>query len=209
MCVNNSARLAAYTILMSIYIYFADDHWSRVYAVAALPPTATCPSVAEIVGTMTGGRKEKRSRRRIEVLLFDGEQPSFGQRASTQNISSIGRRVQTARPWKPGSRLRVKSTMGDLRATARVVYCQCLAPNSFALGLELARTRDAQGCEAAWIPGKIGNLRCAISARNAESVTPSQIGNTVRNADSAASNFAPMTRANHQPQKKEPMRGHP
>jgi len=30
--------------------------------------------------------------------------------------------------------------MGDLRATARVVSCQSLAPNTFALGLELART---------------------------------------------------------------------
>jgi hypothetical protein len=33
--------------------------------------------------------------------------------------------------------------MGDLRATARVVSCQSLAPNTFALGLELARTGDA------------------------------------------------------------------
>jgi len=91
---------------------------------------------------MNGGPKEKRSRKRIEVLLSDGEQPSFGERASKENISPSGMRVQTQRPWKPGSRLRVKSTMGDLRATARVVYCQFLAPKPFALGLELARTRD-------------------------------------------------------------------
>jgi PilZ domain len=67
----------------------------------------------------------------------------FGERASTEDISSTGMRVQTIRPWKPESRLRVKATMGDLRATARVVYCQSLAANTFALGLEFARLRDA------------------------------------------------------------------
>ena len=92
---------------------------------------------------MNGGRKENRSRQRVEVWLSDGDQHVFGERASTENISSTGMRVQTARPWKPGSCLRVKSMTGDLGATARVVYCQSPAPNTFALGLELARTRDA------------------------------------------------------------------
>jgi len=92
---------------------------------------------------MNGGRKEKRSRQWLEVWLSDGDQQVFGERASAENISSTGMRVQTARPLKPGSRLRVKSMTGDLRATARVVYCQSLAPNTFALGLEFARTRDA------------------------------------------------------------------
>ena len=66
-----------------------------------------------------------------------------GERASTENISHGGMRVQAALPWKPQSRLRVKAMMGDLWATARVVYCQSLAPNTFALGQELARTGDA------------------------------------------------------------------
>jgi PilZ domain len=88
------------------------------------------------------GRKEKRISQRIEVLLSEGEQPLFS-RASTENVSPNGMRVQTGHPWKPESRLRVKSTVDDLRATARVVYCELLAPNTFALGLELARARDA------------------------------------------------------------------
>ena len=66
---------------------------------------------------MDGGRREKRSRQRLEVWLSDGEQQVFGERASTENISYGGMRVQTARPWKPQSRLRVKAMMGDLRAT--------------------------------------------------------------------------------------------
>jgi len=75
---------------------------------------------------MNGGRKEKLSRQRLEVWLSDGEQQVFGERASTENISHGGMRVQTARPWKAQSRLRVKAMIGDLRATARVVSCQFL-----------------------------------------------------------------------------------
>jgi PilZ domain len=106
-------------------------------------PSATNLPLRRQVQTMNSGRKEKRSRQRLEVWLSVGEQQVFGERASTEDISTTGMRVQTTRPWKPESRLRVKATIGDLRATARVVYCQSLAPNTFALGLELARTRGA------------------------------------------------------------------
>lgn len=68
---------------------------------------------------MDGGRRDQRSRQRLEVWLSDGEQQVFGEPASTENISLGGMRVQTARPWKPQSRLRVIAMMGDLRATAR------------------------------------------------------------------------------------------
>jgi len=74
------------------------------------------------------------------VLLFGGTQRLSGEWASTENISSNGMRVRTDRPWKPESRLRLTSRMGDLWATARVVYCHPDGPNTFALGLELART---------------------------------------------------------------------
>src|ERR1700746_2990190 len=142
MCLD-FARLVPYTVFTSSLHLFCRRSPEAGLSVAAHPSSRFTSRRREVVPAMNGGRKEKRSRERLEVWLSAGEQQVFGERASTENISPGGMRVQTARPWKPESRLRVKAMMGDLRATGRVVYCQFLAPNTFALGLELARTRDA------------------------------------------------------------------
>src|SRR5213595_731971 len=94
------------------------------------------------------GRKEKRLSRTLRVLLSSGGQPVVAEYASTENVSSSGARVRTDRPWRPDSRVVIKSSQGDLWARARVVYCQTvqsktLQSRMFVLGLEfLARTGD-------------------------------------------------------------------
>lgn len=81
--------------------------------------------------------------RTLRVLLSSGAQPVMAEYASTENVSSCGARVRTDRPWKPDSRVLIKSTQGSPWARARVVYCQTLQCKVFALGLEfLARTGD-------------------------------------------------------------------
>src|SRR2546430_13336608 len=70
------------------------------------------------------GRKEKRISRTLRVLLSSGGQPVVAEYASTENVSSSGARVRTDRPWRPDSRVVIKSSQGDLWARARVVYCQ-------------------------------------------------------------------------------------
>ena len=61
--------------------------------------------------------------------------------ASTENVSSQGLRVLTERPWERDTVLVVLSTVRKLWARARVVYCEALADNTFAIGMELlART---------------------------------------------------------------------
>ena len=75
------------------------------------------------------------------MLLAPMADPLLTEPASTDNVSSHGMRVQTARPWKRNTRLIVKSPQGELWGSAKVVYCQTLPANSFALGLEfVART---------------------------------------------------------------------
>jgi hypothetical protein len=82
------------------------------------------------------GRKERRNSQRLQVLLSSLALPLHVEPASTENISSYGMRVQTGRPFEPGTILLVKSFQGELWARTRVVYCQSLQSKAFCLGLE-------------------------------------------------------------------------
>jgi hypothetical protein len=58
----------------------------------------------------------------------------------TENISSHGARVVCSKPWKPNDRLNLRSLLGDLRARARVVYCEPRETGSYVIGLQLLAT---------------------------------------------------------------------
>lgn len=89
------------------------------------------------------GRREKRSPHRLQVLVSSGAQPMAAEYAATENVSSYGARIQAERPWRPDTRVFVKSDQGEFWARARVVYCQTLSSKRFALGLEfLTRTGE-------------------------------------------------------------------
>jgi len=89
------------------------------------------------------GRKEKRTPRTLRVLLSSGLQPIVAQYAAIENVSSYGARVRTERPWKPDARVLIRSSQGQSWASARVIYCQTLKSQMFALGLEfLSRKTD-------------------------------------------------------------------
>jgi hypothetical protein len=96
---------------------------------------------------MHENRKEKRNPQRLPVLLSRMAQPLLTEAASTDNISSHGMRVRTYRPLKRDTHLIIQSSEHELWGRAKVVYCQTLPANRFALGLEfVART-------GAWIMG--------------------------------------------------------
>ena len=59
------------------------------------------------------------------------------QECVTENVSTHGARVVSSKPWKRNERLNLHSLPGDFRARARVVYCEPLGVNSFAVGLQL------------------------------------------------------------------------
>jgi hypothetical protein len=59
----------------------------------------------------------------------------------TENVSAHGARVVLNSPWKPNDRLNLWSLPGDFRARARVVYCEPLGVNSFAIGLQILASR--------------------------------------------------------------------
>ena len=89
------------------------------------------------------GRKEKRTPCTLRVLLSSGLQPIVAEYASTENLSFYGVRLRTERPWRPDTRVLIRSSQGQPWASARMVCCQTLKSRMFALGLEfLTRTSD-------------------------------------------------------------------
>jgi hypothetical protein len=88
------------------------------------------------------GRREKRSPKKFVVLLSNGTKPVVTECASTENATANGARVRTVRPWKQDTRVLVKSSLAELRARARVVYCQTLPDGTFAVGLEFLARAD-------------------------------------------------------------------
>ena len=57
--------------------------------------------------------------------------------AIAQNVSARGMRVATEHVWRPGDSVLLSSPEFSFRTQARVVYCQRLENNMFAVGLEL------------------------------------------------------------------------
>lgn len=82
-------------------------------------------------------RLEDRSPVHVTVDLSGLDVHTAAQQGVTENVSARGARVLTSKPWQPNDHVRVRSLLGNLRSRARVVYCQPLGSDSFAIGLEL------------------------------------------------------------------------
>ena len=74
----------------------------------------------------------------VSVALGRADQPEPKQNARSQNISSHGMRLTTETAWRPGEQAMV-STKGGVWTEARIVYCEYLGSEKFAVGLELVR----------------------------------------------------------------------
>jgi hypothetical protein len=82
------------------------------------------------------GRLENRVCLAVPVEISSLQDPSGTERATTENVCSLGVRVLMYRARERNERLIVKSLAGDLRALARVVYCQRLPDGRFGVGLQ-------------------------------------------------------------------------
>lgn len=82
-------------------------------------------------------RLNDRSPVHVTVDLSGLDIRTAAQRGVTENVSARGARVVTNKPWQPNDHVTVRSLLGSLRSRARVVYCQPLGNDSFAIGLEL------------------------------------------------------------------------
>lgn len=82
-------------------------------------------------------RSDSRIPLRVTVDLRSLDIRQSAQEGVTENVSAHGARVVTYTPWKPNERLNLRSLMGNFKSRARVVYCEPLGANSFAIGLQL------------------------------------------------------------------------
>ncbi len=86
---------------------------------------------------LPSGRTERRIARVVAVELSPLDASLPPETTVTENVSPHGARVVTKQRWRPEERVLLKSVRGGLRLQARVVYCQQLPSNAFAIGLGL------------------------------------------------------------------------
>ena len=87
------------------------------------------------------GRLEKRIPQAIPVEISALQDQAATERPYTENVCSSGARVLTHLPMQLNERLLIRSLSGELRAMARVVYCQRISGGRFAVGKEFLGVR--------------------------------------------------------------------
>jgi hypothetical protein len=83
------------------------------------------------------GRSDKRIAKEMPVGLALPHASQLREVAIAQNVSARGMRVATEHVWRPGDSVLLSSPESGVRTRARVVYCQPMENNKFAVGLEL------------------------------------------------------------------------
>jgi hypothetical protein len=81
------------------------------------------------------GKLEKRIPMTVAVHISEGPSAGCVETTFTEDVSSRGARVPSARPWKRNQTLNFESLAGDFRAVARVAYCRP-HPDGYVIGLE-------------------------------------------------------------------------
>jgi hypothetical protein len=95
------------------------------------------------------GRLEKRIQLSLPVQISSVYDPTTAERTTTENVCSLGMRLLTQKARELNERLMISSMVGDLRALARVVYCQRLPDGRFGVGIQFQRQ------SVSWRPGSL------------------------------------------------------
>ena len=83
------------------------------------------------------GRSDRRVKKEAVLELARADDPQLKETAIAQNVSARGMQIATEDVWLPGDAVLLSSPESGLRTHARVVYCQPMKNNRFAVGLEL------------------------------------------------------------------------
>ena len=87
--------------------------------------------------TAPNGRSDRRITKEVAVELARPDASQLREMAIAQNVSARGMRVALEDVWLPGDRVLLSCPESGVRTQARVVYCQRVENNRFAVGLEL------------------------------------------------------------------------
>lgn len=84
----------------------------------------------------TAARRETRIPMEVGVLISRHSARQETETTFTENVSSRGARIWSARRWKINDQMIVTTLPGSFRSIARVAYCQPAKGTGFAVGLE-------------------------------------------------------------------------
>ena|SRR5215469_5877907 len=91
-------------------------------------------------------RKQPRIPERFLMQISALHDPHLTDLGCVENLSPRGVRVTSGRSWELGSHVDVKSHVVELRARARVVYCQPVDAKTFAVELNfIMQTKAPEG----------------------------------------------------------------
>jgi PilZ domain len=86
---------------------------------------------------MSIGRSEKRIARTLSIELCLKDAPKQREKTLTENVSAHGARVLMEQRLQPGQQVVVHSPREGVESQGRIVYCQRVSAQTFAIGLEL------------------------------------------------------------------------
>jgi hypothetical protein len=90
------------------------------------------------------GRCHKRVAKKIRVEIARSDPLARKETALSENISARGLRVSTEHGWHTGDFVLLSSPFSKDASPARIVYCQRLENQKFAIGLELLDPQEAK-----------------------------------------------------------------
>ena len=88
---------------------------------------------------LPAGRMEDRAAINVPVRLILPDNSPHSETAHTENVSTHGARVIAGKLWEVGKSALVRSEEGRFEWTGRVVYCERLPDDKFAVGLQRSR----------------------------------------------------------------------
>jgi len=109
--------------------------------------------------------QHERAERRMEVMMtgrLAGAQCDPGREwVSIKNLSSHGARILCSRRWTIGEPVLLAESVGEQHLEAKVVYCQRLAADRYAVGLQFTSAAGAH--ESLPAPGPRTRPNSALS----------------------------------------------
>ena len=131
---------------------------------------------------VTSSRLEDRNRTTVAVELSSLSKPPVFEITSSENISTHGARIVTQGGWPTHEPVSLKSLQGDLRSQARIVYCETLYENKFAVGVELVSPMGS------WKRWAVSPVEGATEKNRARTSAPSlgSCGKTIKKIGIAA-----------------------
>jgi hypothetical protein len=87
-------------------------------------------------------RKERRTPVKVELEISTQREPPVYENSSTENASSHGARIISSTRWQPHEHVLVRLPFKNEPSRARIIYCDALPTNAFAVGLRFPSAVD-------------------------------------------------------------------